>query len=116
MAPVNELNSHIDADKCMSFNPGKIEKSEIDEMVKKYAGDRKDGIGLVFVVENFNKGTEMADVYVTYFDIATKKALVCEKISGKAMGIGMRNYWAGAVKAILKMVDTSEYKNWKSKA
>ena len=116
MAPVNEINSKLDGDKCMSFNPGKIEKTSIDEMIKKYsAGDKKDGIGLVFIVENFNKGTEMADVYVTYFDIATKKILFCEKISGKAMGIGMRNYWAGAIKAILKQIDSSEYKNWKSK-
>lgn len=116
MTPVTTTNSTIDADKCMSFNPGKIERTAIDGMIKKYsAGDKKDGIGLVFVVENFNKGTEMAEVYVTFFDIATKKVLVCEKVSGKAMGIGMRNYWAGAIKAILKQIDTTEYKSWKSK-
>ena len=116
MASVNELNSKIDADKCMGFNPGKIEKADIDAMVKKYsAGEKKDGVGLVFVVENFNKGTEMADVYVTFFDIATKKVLLCEKMSGKAMGVGLRNYWAGAIKAILKQIDSSEYKNWKGK-
>ena len=115
MASVNELNSKIDADKCMSFNPGKIEKSSIDAMVKKYTGDKKDGIGLVFVVENFNKGTEMADIYVTFFDIATKKILLCEKMSGKAVGVGLRNYWAGAIKAILKQITSSEYATWKGK-
>jgi hypothetical protein len=34
MAPVNELNTKIDADKCMGFNPGKIERTSIDGMVK----------------------------------------------------------------------------------
>lgn len=116
LAIVNEINSKIDPDKCMSYNPGKIERTEIDPMIKKYGtGDKKEGIGLVFVVENFNKGTQMADVYVTFFDIATKKVLVCEKMSGKAMGVGMRNYWAGAIKAVLKQIDANEYQNWKKK-
>ena len=112
---LNELNSKIDVDAIMTPNPGKIEKSEIDGMVKKYTGEKKEGVGLSFVVENFNKGSQMANVYVTFFDIASKKILLCEKVSGKAMGIGMRNYWAGAIKAILKQIDEKEYKNWKNK-
>jgi hypothetical protein len=115
MASLNELNSKIDVDNCMSFNSGQLAKADIDAMVKKYtAGDKKSGIGLAFIVENFNKGAEAADVYVTLFDIASKKVLFCEKMSGKAMGVGMRNYWAGAIKAIIKEIDTSAYKNWKS--
>ena len=113
---MNELNSKIDVDACMVYNEGKIDRTEIDGMVKKYKAEvKKDGIGLSFIIENFNKGTQMADIYVTFFDIASKKILICEKVSGKAMGIGMRNYWAGAIKAILKQIDASEYKNWKSK-
>lgn len=116
IAPVNDLNSTIDVNECMSFNPGKIEKSEIDEMIKKYkAGDKKEGIGLVFIIENFNKGAQKADVYVTFFDIASKKVLICEKTSGKVGGIGMRNYWAGTIKSILKQINSNSYKNWKSK-
>ncbi len=113
---MNELNGKIDVDACMTYNEGKIEKSEIDAMVKKYSTEvKKTGVGLSFIVENFNKGTQEATMFVTFFDIATKKVLICEKISGKAMGIGMRNYWAGAIKAILKQIDMTEYKNWKSK-
>lgn len=116
IAPVNEVNSNIDVNDCMSLNPGKIEKSDIDAIIKKYkTGDKKEGIGLVFIIENFNKGYEMADVYVTFFDIATKKVLICEKTSGKVKGIGMRNYWAGAIKAILKQIDRVEYKIWKTR-
>jgi trans-2-enoyl-CoA reductase len=85
-------------------------------MVNNYKGDvKKEGIGLSFIVENFNKGSQMATVYVTFFDIASKKVLISEKLSGKAMGIGMRNYWAGAIKAMLKQIDLTEYKNWKTK-
>lgn len=116
VAPVNEVNSTINVEECMSLNPWKIEKSDIDAMIKKYkAGDKKEGIGLVFIIENFNKSAEVADVYVTFFDIASKKVLLCEKESGKVRGIGMRNYWAGAIKAILKQIDKNDYKNWKKK-
>jgi hypothetical protein len=116
LSAVNEINRKVDPDKCMSYNPGNIERTEIDSMIKKYsAGDKKGGIGVVFVIENFNKGTQMADVYVTFFDIATKKVLICEKISGKSMGVGMRNYWAGAIKDVLKKIDKDQYKYWKGK-
>lgn len=113
---INELNGKIDVDACMSYNEGKIERTEVDGMVKKYSADvKKDGIGVSFIIENFNKGTQEASLYVVFFDIATKKVLVCEKMTGKAMGVGMRNYWAGAIKAILRQIDATEYKNWKSK-
>lgn len=113
---VNELNGKIDVDACMVYNEGKIERTEIDGMVKKYTADiKKDGIGVSFIIENFNKGSQEATLFVTFFDIATKKVLVCEKMTGKAVGMGMRNYWAGAIKAILKQIDATEYKNWKSK-
>lgn len=109
---VNELNSKIDPNKCMDINPGKLEAKEIDAMVKKYnSKTKKEGVGFSFIVENFDKGTQMASVYVTFFDIPTKKVLLVNKVEGKAVGIGMRNYWAGAIKAIIKKTG-AEYKNW----
>jgi hypothetical protein len=115
MNSVNELNNKIDVDACMSFNPGKIERSQIDEMVKKYSSSQKEGLGLVFIVENFNKGTQMSSIFVTFFDIASKKILLCERMEGKAMGVGIRNYWAGSIKHILDQIDEGGYKSWKGK-
>lgn len=111
---MNTLNTKINPDGCMDVNPGKIERSAIDGMVKKYSSnDKKDGVGLAFIVENFNKGAQVADIYVTFFDIATKKVLICEKVTGAAKGIGMRNYWAGAVKSIIKDLGSGTFKSWK---
>jgi hypothetical protein len=113
---INEINKNMNADDIMVYNEGKIEQAEITAMVKKYTPDvKKEGVGLSFIVENFNKNTQMADVYVTFFDIASKKLLFTEKVSGKAMGVGMRNYWAGSIKDILKKIEENEYKNWKTK-
>jgi len=115
MNSVNELNQKIDVDNCMSFNVGKIERSAIDDMVKKYTSSQKEGLGLVFIVENFNKGTQMSSVYVVFFDIATRKVLLAERMEGKAMGVGIRNYWAGSIKNILDQINDGVYKSWKSK-
>lgn len=113
---INELNTKIDVDACMVYNEGTIDKSAVDAMIKNYKADvKKQGVGVSMVIENFNKTTQMASLYIVFFDIATKKVLVCEKMTGKAAGIGMKNYWAGTIKTILKQIDASEYKNWKSK-
>ena len=113
IATMNELNQKIDAASCMVYNPGKIEKSSIDAMVKKYSSkDKKEVVGLAFVIENFDKGMQTASVYVTFFDIATKKVLLCEYMEGKAMGVGMRNYWAGSIKSILKQLGSGTFKSW----
>ena len=114
IASLNTINSKINPDGLMDVNPTKIEKSVISELVKKYSSaDKKDGVGLVFIVENFNKGSQTANVYVTFFDIATKKVLLCEYMNGKAAGVGMRNYWAGAVKSIIKQLGNGTFKSWK---
>lgn len=113
---INEINKTIDPDACMVYNAGKIDPNEIPAMVKKYNPDiKKEGVGLSFIVENFNKNTQIADLYVTFFDIASKKVLFTEKMSGTALGVGIRNYWAGAVKNILKQISDKDYMNWKSK-
>ncbi len=114
IASVNTINSKLDPDACLDVNPTKIEKSALADLVKKYSStSKKDGVGLVFIVENFNKGAQVADVYVTFFDIATKKILLCGKVSGAARGVGMRNYWAGAIKAIIKELGNGTFKSWK---
>ena len=116
IAAVNALNSKIDVDNMMSPNPTKIDKSEIPNMVKNYSGDKKEGLGVAFIIESFNKNDKLADLYVVCFDIATKKVLICEKMSGTPAGGGMRNYWAGSIKDILNQIDGGVYKRWKKEA
>lgn len=89
------------------------QKSIKNVVSKLHSNEKKDGLGLVYVVESFNKNTQIATIYVTIFDIATKNILITEKIEGKGTGIGLRNYWAGAVKVINKEIKTDYYKKWK---
>ena len=67
-------------------------------------------------LESFNKQQDMAAVYVTIFDIKTKNLLVMERITGKPLGVGLRNFWAGAIKHIIKQINEDYYRKWKSLA
>lgn len=119
IGPTEALNQAIKSEELMAYNPFtfKDAQSTIKNVVSKTTGgEKKDGIGVLFVVESFNKTIDEAAVYVVIFDIKTKNVLVSEKIIGKPMGIGLRNFWAGAIKHILKQIDSNYYSSWKSKA
>lgn len=116
ISSVNQLNRNIDPDMLISSAETKINKATIKEMVKRYTPvEKKDGIGLVFIMESFNKNKKIANLYVTFFDIETKKVLISEFMSGRPVGFGLRNYWAGSIKEVLTWIEIYEYKKWKNK-
>lgn len=113
-----KLNADIKTESLMSFNPYSFTNASetIKQIVSQLdAKEKQDGIGVVFIVESFNKTKEEAVVYVTLFDIKTKSILVSEKISSKPAGIGLRNFWAGAIKNLLKQIDKEYYHSWATK-
>jgi hypothetical protein len=59
------------------------------------------GLGVVFVVETFNKIGEVAIIWVTFFDIQSKQVLITTRRSGQPSGLGIRNYWANAVHKVI---------------
>ncbi|MBI3519784.1 MAG: hypothetical protein HY062_10560 [Bacteroidetes bacterium] len=118
LAPTEKDNQSINLDKFMSFNPYTFTDAQktVQGIISKLGtGDKKEGIGVTFIVESFNKSSDEASVYVTIFDIKTKSILVLDKITGKPKGIGLRNFWAGAIKHIIKQINDYNYKSWESK-
>lgn len=118
IGPTEKMNQEMKTDDLMSYNTFtfKDPQAAVNNVVSKLSGGEKtEGLGVVFVVESFNKNMEEASVYVTIFDIKTKKVLITEKVVGKPMGVGLRNFWAGAIKAIIKDIDKDKYSDWKSK-
>lgn len=115
--PTEKMNQEIKLDDFMGVNAYKFQdatKTVQDVISGLPAGDKSEGVGMTFIVESFDKTNDEASVYVTLFDIKTKAVLVAEKIVGKPKGIGLRNFWAGAVKHIIKQIDDTYYNNWKS--
>jgi len=118
ISPVEKVNAKIDEDKLMSYNTYSFSdaQSTVSNCVKKYSGgDQSSGLAVVFIVEYFHKDQQEASVYVTFFDIASKNVLFSEKIIGKAKGIGLRNYWGGAIYSVLTQIQKTEYAAWKKK-
>lgn len=117
IGPVEKANQTIKADNLMMVNPyvfADAQKSIKNAVGKLSGGEKKDGMGVTFVVESFNKTADEATVYAVVFDIKTKAILISEKIIGKPTGIGLRNFWAGAMKHVIKQVTKEYYRKWKT--
>ncbi len=112
---VANRNNAIDESTMLSVNQ---EKREIDVngIVGHYAGGKKtEGLGLVFIVDYFDKINIEAAVIVTFFDIKTKKVLFSERMTAKPRGFGLRNYWAGAIYRIFTDINKTRFDSWKQK-
>ncbi|HEV7230419.1 MAG TPA: hypothetical protein VGO45_03760 [Bacteroidia bacterium] len=116
MKPVEEVNSKIVTDNIMTLNAVKLSKEEAMKAIAAYGpGEKKEGIGLVFVVESFDKPADRGNFWVVFFDIQTKKVLFAEHAEGKGVGVGIRNFWGGSVKGAIKDIDRNLYGQWKTK-
>lgn len=53
-----------------------------------------EGLGLVIMAGELNKGTDYGTFYYVFFDNKTMDVLSVMPFQGKSGGIGLRNYWA----------------------
>lgn len=88
-----------------------LDEETIKSMLKKYDFSGKDGLGFLLIAEGMSKGREEASYWATFVDMRTKKVLFTKRITGKAVGFGFRNYWAGSMKNVFKTMK-KEFKNW----
>ncbi|WP_308659285.1 CsgG/HfaB family protein [uncultured Alistipes sp.] len=79
-----------------------VSTDDIREMVKQYELPHTNGTGVVFIAQTLDKRKAEATYAVAFFDIATRRLLSLDIISGKAGGAGLRNYWANSVYDVLK--------------
>ncbi len=117
LSVVSKRNDVADPDKMVLETNAKYDLDEagIQAIIKQYKPEESEGIGLVFIMEKFDKPSQMADMWVTFFDFASKQVLLTQKMSAKAGGIGFRNYWAGAIYKVMKTIEKKQYAEWKKK-
>jgi hypothetical protein len=106
-------NSKVDPLELMTHKEYTIDKEAVKAAVQEYKSfTNKEGIGLVFFTECLNNDEKVATYFVTFFDIATRQVLLCEKVYGKPTGAGLRSYWAGSM--VDALADAKKvYKSWK---
>jgi len=115
LGPVTVSNRTMDEGTMMSYNDYSFENAAavVENIVSGYSNiSKKEGIGVVFIIEYFNRTNQQTSAYVTFFDIASKDILFTERMTGKPRGIGLRNYWAGSIHNILTQIDKNAYRSW----
>jgi hypothetical protein len=104
---------HLDVDlsivteRNLNFSNSKenLTKGIISQNISGYKVHKTEGIGLVFIIDSFDKSTEKAKVWVTFFDIASKKVLLTEQVTGKTKrSSSMVLHWGTAMLDIMSGV------------
>ncbi|MBO9699234.1 MAG: hypothetical protein J7604_03435 [Sporocytophaga sp.] len=109
------MKNNADADINVIFDPStpnRLSKTKIQKLINSYNIKGKKGLGLVFIVDSFNKMEGQGYIYVTFFDQATKKVLSTNLYEGKPGGIGVKNYWARVILNVME-VSGKEFKQMK---
>lgn len=104
-----DYNSFVVADNyCISFE-------DLQQIVKGYILNEKEGIGMVINLVNFNKHKEYVSMYVTFFDIRTRAIMYAVEVTGNAGGAGWSGHYANGInKAFREMFIDRIYKNRKT--
>ncbi|MFH1121869.1 MAG: hypothetical protein V1775_18770 [Bacteroidota bacterium] len=103
IAIASRRNAGVDYLKLLADKPNAVSPEDIDAIVKHYSGD--EGIGLLFVIENFDKPAVKVRFWVVLFDVKTHKVLMAKQTENKVGGgIGFKNYWASGIYAGLKSI------------
>lgn len=107
-------NAKAPVDEMETYNEPSYGKEDIKKFVKEYNIEKKDGIGVLFVAECLNKSRTEAWFHFVAMDLRNKEILVHDRVRGEPSGIGLRNYWAGAIHDVIKDISRNRYKSWKA--
>ncbi len=116
---VNAVNQEVNIYDRVIDDNGKmlhLDDAKVQEMINKYNfTEDQEGLGIVFIVESYSKTAVIANYFVTFFDIKTKKVLLTERMEGKPGGFGLRNYWARSYYNVFNTIYKKRYKAWAKK-
>lgn len=80
----------------------KIDDSDLARLIKSFNTGSDTGYGVLYVAELLNKEDGIGNFIAVFFDVRTKKVIFADRVSGKAGGFGLRNYWASPLEKIFK--------------
>jgi len=98
---VNKRNLAVSASTLVTNNSYSIDEKIVASIIRGYSPKSKK-LGIVLIVEKFDKTEEKASIFITYFNPTTKKVILTKRMTAAPVGFGFRNYWAGAIAKILK--------------
>ncbi|HTE31284.1 MAG TPA: hypothetical protein VK666_12975 [Chryseolinea sp.] len=114
----NEHNAELDVMSMFSDSEKDylhVKPADVEQIIAGYDYKGKTGIGLMFVVESFNKINEEGSIYVTFINMDSKEVLFTERLVAEPKGFGMRNFWAGCVYGVITKIQKKEFEMWRKK-
>ncbi|RPD40943.1 hypothetical protein [Chitinophaga barathri] len=122
IGPVNKRNAKIDEDNIKSDNSDDYQAltpDDVKSLVSGFDFNGKTGLGLLLVMEGFNKTKKEISTYVTLVDMKAKKVLFTERVTGSLGGRfgvawGFANLYLTGVKAVIDDIEKKKFKEWKS--
>lgn len=112
---IMKKNASASADDMETYDAPSFSEEDVAAYCKEYDSTGKSGIGIVLMAESLNKLTTQAVYHMVAIDLSNNKVLMQERVTGKPMGFGLRNYWAGSIYSVIKQVKADDYLNWKRK-
>lgn len=108
---VDKRNQLPDPEKMVVSGDYNISEETIAKMIAQYDPPQESGVGMVFVMEALDQPKENSRMFVVFFDIATKQVLLAKRMTGQAIGAGVRNYWGRSIYEVVLQCPR-EYKKW----
>ncbi len=109
---VTRINAAAEVESNITEEQHLLTEADVNRIVSKYKFTPSDGVGVVYVAENLDKNKEEFTAWVTFIDLAAGKVIYTERLVSKPGGFGFRNYWAGAVYKVNKLIESKYYKQW----
>lgn len=111
---VEKRNATANASSLAEKYEKPLTKGEIQSAISEYSGGtRKEGLGVVFLIESFSKKDKKGIADVVFFDIATRKVLFYKQMTGEPRGGGLNNFWMGSIQVMFDNMANSEFEVWK---
>ena len=98
---ISYRNKQLKENDLFTSLPLSLTPDRIQLIINDYNPIIKNGKGLVFIVESFDKNREEAKICLTYFNIASKQVLFTQTFVGYAYGVGMVNHWGIAIHQVI---------------
>lgn len=110
-----KTNSLTDLNTIEAVNAPNYTSAQVTTFAEGLKSTRKKGVGVAFIAESMNKHLAQGVYHFVAVDLSTNQVLFTEKVSGKAGGFGVRNYWGGSIARAMRLIKSSHYSQWKSK-
>lgn len=109
----NEINAQVNMEEHYNIeNAEELSDEQISEAISRYKEEKHNGLGLVYLVSKVNHSNHIISIKIVFFSIKSGEILLVKMASGKMKGFGIRNYYAGGIRQIIKETRKS-YPNWK---